>query len=186
MLSTSSILKRSSKSFVFQEAWPFGAFVLAKAPSPRINFSLAFSPPSKIILYGGEDPTNNVIYEDLFVLQVKPTKLWLNPTVNAKTRPPPLGEFCCNSITKLLDIIIHFFQFSQIIMRLVFLSLSLSRESRNSNPHFAFIFYLGVFSFTPIASGAAVSIDSKTYIFGGRTKEGLCDDMYVLNEGTHE
>lgn len=148
MLSTSSILKRSSKSFVFQEAWPFGAFVLAKAPSPRINFSLAFSPPSKIILYGGEDPTNNVIYEDLFVLQVKPTKLWLNPTVNAKTRPPPLGEFCCNSITKLLDIIIHFFQFSQIIMRLVFLSLSLSRISQlKSSLRFHFLFG-GVFIYT--------------------------------------
>jgi hypothetical protein len=114
-MSRSQLLSlRGSKSFVFQESWPFGAFLLAKAPTPRINFTIAYSSPSsKIILYGGEDPTQNIIYDELFTLQVRPTKLWTNPAVNAKTRPPPLGKISYVSLSET-------FLFSTIFLKIVF------------------------------------------------------------------
>jgi hypothetical protein len=85
----------------FQDCWPFPAIILAQAPSPRINFSTAFSTATnRIIIYGGEDVLTKQVFSDLLLLQTKPSKMWLRPppSPNAKALQPPAltGDFAIN------------------------------------------------------------------------------------------
>jgi hypothetical protein len=111
----------------FQDCWPFSALILAQAPSPRINFSSAFSPATnRLLIYGGEDIQSKQIFSDLLLLQTKPSKMWLRlpPPPNSKMLQPP-----------------------------------------------------------PLAGHAAVWLDSKMFMFGGKTHEGVpTDELYILNE----
>jgi hypothetical protein len=75
------------------ELWPIATLILAKGPGARMCHSCSYSASGqKLIIYGGEDASNNTILSDLSVLQIKPSKLWIRPAPGSgkNTQPPPL------------------------------------------------------------------------------------------------
>jgi hypothetical protein len=115
----------------FQECWPFPALLLAHAPSPRVNFSSAFSPvTNRLIIYGGEDVHTKQIYSEVLLLQTKPSKMWLRlpPPPNSKAlQPPPLTGNLLHFDMKraLFSCFGHFWMHVKRLPNLLFFSVSI-------------------------------------------------------------